>query len=158
MPIHKASHVVVPPGKGNVSKIISICACAARYSLLGNDFLSVTLSKKIDQYDSWTQPLQAAVQLILAFPDGEKPTVGSLISFIKTKPFKIQTQSIKLSDKLSRGGDCSVKPLQLAEKSDVDIPKVKELLKSTLLQLLDTIGISWEESIEGQKSLDSWFS
>ncbi len=120
--------------------------------------ISVTLSKKIDQYDSWTQPLQAAVQLILAYPEGEKPTVGSLISFIKTKPFKIQTQSIKLSDKLSRGGECSVKPLQLAEKSDVDIPKVKELLKSTLLQLLDTIGISWEESIEGQKSLDSWFS
>jgi DNA polymerase I len=119
--------------------------------------ISVTLSKKIDQYDSWTQPLQAAVQLILSFPDGEIPTVGSLISFIKTKPFKIETQSIKLSDKLKRSGECSVKPIQLAEKSDVDIPKVKELLKSTLIQLLDTIGISWEESIEGQKSLDSWF-
>jgi len=120
--------------------------------------ITVTLSKKIDQYDSWTQPLQAAVQLIQSFPDGEKPTVGSLISFIKTKPFKIETQSIKLSDRIKRSGECSVKPIQLAEKSDVDIPKVKELLKSTLLQLLDTIGISWEESIEGQKSLDSWFS
>jgi len=120
--------------------------------------ISVTLSKKIEQYDSWTQPLQAAVQLMLAFPDGEKPTVGSLISFIKTKPFKIQAQSIKLSDQISKSKECSVKPIQLAEKSDVDIPKVKELLKSTLIQLLDTIGISWVESIEGQKSLDSWFS
>ncbi|MCE7746777.1 MAG: hypothetical protein GPJ51_00140 [Candidatus Heimdallarchaeota archaeon] len=119
--------------------------------------IRVTLSKKIEQYDSWTQPLQAAIQLMLAFPDGEKPTVGTLISFIKTKPFKIQAQSIKLSDKISRSKECSVKPIQLAEKSDVDIPKVKELLKSTLIQLLDAIGISWEESIEGQKSLDSWF-
>ena len=119
--------------------------------------ISVTLSKKIEQYDSWTQPLQAAIQLIINFPDGEKPTVGSLISFIKTKPFKIPAHSIKLSDKITGSNECSVKPLQLAAKTDVDIPKVKELLKSTLIQLLDTIGISWDESIEGQKSLDNWF-
>ena len=120
--------------------------------------IKVTLSKKLNKYDSWTQPLQAAVQLILAFPDREKPTEGNLISFIKTKPFKVQTQSVQLSDKISGSNECSVKPIQLAKKTDVDIPKVKELLKSTLIQLLDTIGISWEESIEGQKSLDSWFS
>ncbi|MHA1407233.1 MAG: DNA polymerase domain-containing protein, partial [Candidatus Heimdallarchaeaceae archaeon] len=119
--------------------------------------VTVTLSKKLEQYDSWTQPLQAAIQLIEAFPDREKPTAGSVISFIKTKPFKIRTQSIQLSDKISGSNECSVKPLELATKSDVDIPKVKEMIKSTLIQLLDTIGISWNESIEGQKSLDSWF-
>jgi len=119
--------------------------------------ISVTLSKKLDHYDSWTQPLQAAIQLIQAFPDGEIPTIGSLISFIKTKPFKIQTHDIQLSDKISGSNECSVKPIQLAQITDVDIPKVKELLKSTLVQLLDTIGISWTESIEGQKSLDNWF-
>lgn len=119
--------------------------------------ISVTLSKKITQYDSWTQPLQAAIQLIIHFPDGEKPTVGSFISFIKTKPFKLPSYSIKLSDKITGSNECSVKPLQLAKKIDVDIPKVKELLKSTLIQLLDTLGISWDESIEGQKSLDNWF-
>ena len=119
--------------------------------------ISVTLSKKLNQYDSWTQPLQAAIQLIQAFPEGEIPTVGSLISFIKTKPFRIQTDRIQLSDKISGSNECSVKPTRLAQKTDVDIPKVKELLKSTLVQLLDTIGISWTESIEGQKSLDNWF-
>ncbi len=118
--------------------------------------ITVTLSKKIDQYESWTQPLQAAIQLIINSPDGEKPTIGSFISFIKTKPFRI-SHSIKLSDKITGSSECSVKPLQLAKKTDVDIPKVKELLKSTLIQLLDTIGISWDESIEGQKSLDNWF-
>ncbi|MHA2357692.1 MAG: DNA polymerase domain-containing protein, partial [Candidatus Heimdallarchaeaceae archaeon] len=120
--------------------------------------ISVTLSKKLDQYDSWTQPLQAAIQLIIEFPEGEIPTVGSQISFIKTKSFKIKSHNIQLSDKISGSHDCSVKPIQLAQKTDVDIPKVKELIKSTLIQLLDTIGISWDESIEGQKSLDSWFS
>ncbi|MBY9000944.1 MAG: ribonuclease H-like domain-containing protein [Candidatus Heimdallarchaeota archaeon] len=119
--------------------------------------ITVTLSKKLEQYDSWTQPLQAAIQLITAFPEGEKPSVGSFVSFIKTKPFKIQANDTKLSDKISKSYECSVKPLQLATKTDVDIPKVKELLKSTLVQLLDTIGISWDESIEGQKSLDNWF-
>ena len=119
--------------------------------------ISVTLSKKLAQYDSWTQPLQTAVQLIISFPEGEKPSVGSVVSFIKTKPFKIQTNEVKLSDKISKSTECSVKPLQLAKKTDVDIPKIKELLKTTLVQLLDTIGISWDESIEGQKSLDNWF-
>ena len=120
--------------------------------------IRVTLSKRLNKYDSWTQPLQAAVQLMLAFPEGEKPTEGSLISFVKTKPFKVQANSIQLSDKISKSNECSVKPIQLASVNDVDIPKVKELLKSTLIQLLDTIGISWSESIEGQKSLDNWFS
>ncbi|MHA1344798.1 MAG: DNA polymerase domain-containing protein [Candidatus Heimdallarchaeaceae archaeon] len=119
--------------------------------------ISVTLSKKLEQYDSWTQPLQTAVQLIIAFPEGERPSVGSVVSFIKTKPFKIQANDVRLSDKISKGGECSVKPLQLSKITDVDIPKIKELLKSTLVQLLDTIGISWDESIEGQKSLDNWF-
>ncbi len=119
--------------------------------------ISVTLSKKINQYDSWTQPLQAAIQLIEKFPEREKPTIGSLISFVKTKPFKISSHSVKLSDKITGSYECSVKPIELAKKTDVDIAKVKELLKSTLIQLLDTIGISWTESIEGQKSLDNWF-
>ena len=119
--------------------------------------ISVTLSKKLTQYDSWTQPLQTAVQLIIAFPEGEKPSVGSVVSFIKTRPFKIQANEVKLSDKISKSRECSVKPLQLAKITDVDIPKIKELLKTTLVQLLDTIGISWDESIEGQKSLDNWF-
>jgi len=119
--------------------------------------ISVTLSKRLEQYDSWTQPLQAAIQLIQAYPEGEKPNIGSVISFIKTKPFKIQNLPIQLSDKIVGSNECSVKPIQLASKTDVDISKVKELLKSTLIQLIDTIGISWEESIEGQKSLDVWF-
>ncbi|MFW9851506.1 MAG: DNA polymerase domain-containing protein, partial [Candidatus Thorarchaeota archaeon] len=119
--------------------------------------ISVTLSKRLEQYDSWTQPLQAAIQLMQAYPEGEKPNIGSVISFIKTKSFKIQNLPIQLSDKITGSNECSVKPIQLATKADVDIPKVKELLKSTLIQLIDTIGISWEESIEGQKSLDTWF-
>ncbi len=119
--------------------------------------VTVTLSKKLKQYDSWTQPLQTAVQLIIAFPEGEKPSVGSIVSFIKTKPFKIQSNAVKLSDKISKSSECSVKPLRLAKKTDVDIPKIKELLKTTLVQLFDTIGISWDESVEGQKSLDNWF-
>ncbi len=124
---------------------------------LGDLAISVTLSKRLEQYDSWTQPLQAAIQLMQAYPEGEKPNIGSVISFIKTKSFKIQNFPIQLSDKIIGSNECSVKPIQLAAKTDVDIPKVKELLKSTLIQLIDTIGISWEESIEGQKSLDTWF-
>ncbi len=119
--------------------------------------ITVTLSKKLEQYDSWTQPLQTAIQLIVAFPEGERPSVGSFVSFIKTKPFKIQANDVKLSDKINKSSECSVKPLQLAKKIDVDIPKIKELLKTTLVQLFDTIGISWDESVEGQKSLDNWF-
>ncbi|MHA1687383.1 MAG: DNA-directed DNA polymerase I [Candidatus Heimdallarchaeaceae archaeon] len=118
--------------------------------------ISMTLSKKLSQYDSWTQPLQAAIQLMQAFPNKEPPTVGSTISFVKTKPFKIQIPRNTVSEKVAGSTECSVKPIELATTADVDIQKIKELIESTFMQLLDTIGISWND-IQGQTSLTSWF-
>ncbi len=117
--------------------------------------ISVTLSKKLKEYDSWTQPLQAAIQLIIA-KKGENPSVGSSITFVKTKPFKIVVPKNILSDKISKSGECSVKPIELTEKTDVDGSKMKEIIKSTFVQLLDTIGIPWNE-VQGIKALDKWF-
>ncbi len=119
--------------------------------------ISVTLSKKLNEYDSWTQPLQAAVQLIIDENITKKPTVGSTITYIKTRPFKINPPNQILSDKLSGSNECSVKPIELARKRDVDIDKMKELVQSTFVQLLDTIGISWNE-VQGISALDTYFN
>ncbi|UJG39755.1 MAG: ribonuclease H-like domain-containing protein [Candidatus Heimdallarchaeum aukensis] len=118
--------------------------------------ISVTLSKRLKDYESWTQPLQAAIQLLIKNPNSDI-AVGSTITFVKTKPFKIKVPSGLLNDKISLSDECSVKPIELATKSDVDVKKMKELVQSTFGQLLDTLGISWKE-VEGIKSLDTFFS
>ncbi len=143
------------------SKIIKMTrelnqAIAKREFELEDLAIKITLSKKLKEYDSWTQPLQAALQLILAYPHRENPSVGSVITYIKTKPFKINAPIEHISDKISRSDEVSVKPLELASKEDIDIPKVKELVKSTFIQLLEAIEITWNE-VTGQKSLDKWF-
>jgi len=118
--------------------------------------ISVTLSKRLKDYESWTQPLQAAIQLLIKNPNSDI-AVGSTITFVKTKPFKIKVPPGLLNDKISLSDECSVKPIELATKSDVDVKKMKELVQSTFGQLLDTLGISWKE-VEGIKSLDTFFS
>jgi len=119
--------------------------------------ISVTLSKRLREYDSWTQPLQAAIQLIIENKNPEEITAGSNITFVKTKPFKINVPRELINDRISRSDECSVKPIELARKIDVDTDKMKELVQSTFVQLLDTIGIPWNE-VEGIKSLDNFFS
>ncbi len=118
--------------------------------------ISVTLSKRLKEYESWTQPLQAAIQLIQNNPNLEI-SPGQNITFIKTKPFKIQIAHNLINDKLNINAESSVKPIELAKKEDVDITKMKELVQSTFVQLLDTIGISWNE-VKGIKSLDTFFN
>ncbi|MHA1303468.1 MAG: DNA polymerase domain-containing protein [Candidatus Heimdallarchaeaceae archaeon] len=117
--------------------------------------ISVTLSKRLKEYESWTQPLQAAVQILIDNPN-EEISSGHSITFVKTKPFKIKVPSNLINDKISSSDECSVKPIQLAQKTDIDVNKMKELVQSTFIQLFDTIGIAWNE-VEGIKSLDNFF-
>lgn len=63
---------------------------------------------------------------------------GEVISLIKTK------------------GSNGAKALELAKLQDIDITKYRELLKSALEQVLDALGISYEE-ISGIKKMDAFF-
>lgn len=63
---------------------------------------------------------------------------GSFISYVKTRT----------SEK--------VKPLSMASLPELDISKYKEMLQSTFEQVLDALGIDYEE-VKGVKKLSSFF-
>ena len=63
---------------------------------------------------------------------------GETITFIKSK------------------GPVGAKTLELAKLQDIDTRKYKELLTSALEQVLDALGITFDE-IRGIKKIDSFF-
>jgi DNA polymerase I len=54
-------------------------------------------------------------------------------------------------------GEQGVKPVQLAKIDDIDIQKYMEYLRSTFEQVLDSLGIEFEDLV-GVKKLESFFS
>ena len=53
-------------------------------------------------------------------------------------------------------GSNGAKVFELADLKDVDIKKYQELLKSALEQVLDALGISYDE-VKGIRKMDSFF-
>jgi len=53
-------------------------------------------------------------------------------------------------------GNVGAKAIQLTKLQDIDTKKYQELLKSALEQLLDALGISYDE-IKGIKKMDAFF-
>jgi DNA polymerase I len=54
-------------------------------------------------------------------------------------------------------GEQGVKPVQLAKIDDIDIQKYMDYLRSTFEQVLDSLGIEFEDLV-GVKKLESFFS
>ena len=97
----------------------------------------VQLNKNLNQYVK-TTPQHVKAARILKEKTGAELGNGDLISFVKTK---------------DKGG---VKPVELAEINDIDIDKYLAQMDSTLTQVLDPIGISFDKII-GIRSLDDFF-
>jgi len=68
----------------------------------------------------------------------QKYRKGDVVRFVKTK------------------GSVGARVIELAKLQDIDTNKYKELLKSALEQVLDALGISYEE-IKGIKKMDAFF-
>lgn len=97
--------------------------------------IRVTLSKPLNEYTKTTpQHVKAARQLARL---GKRVEVGDIISFVKTR---------------DREG---VKPVQLARIDEVDTEKYVEHMRTALEQVLEALGISFDEII-GRRSLDSF--
>ncbi len=104
--------------------------------------ITVSMKKKMDSYTkTMPQHIRAAKMLQESqkqqgiIPDLER---GDSISFVKTR---------------TKDG---VKPTEMARLEDLDIKKYKEMLKSTLEQVLDALDISFDE-VMGVKKIDSFF-
>jgi len=98
---------------------------------------SVMMGRDTGSYKKTTpQHVKAAKQLE---GTGVEVKSGELIAFVKVI------------------GEQGVKPVQLAKIDDIDIQKYMEYLRSTFEQVLDALGIEFEDLV-GVKKLESFFS
>ena len=104
--------------------------------------VTVQMKKKMDSYTkTMPQHVRAAKMLQEANAQagtGSDMERGDTISFVKTR---------------TKDG---VKPTEFARLEDLDIPKYKEMLKSSLDQILDALDISFDE-VMGVKKIDGFF-
>ncbi|HUT81500.1 MAG TPA: DNA-directed DNA polymerase I [Candidatus Bathyarchaeia archaeon] len=97
----------------------------------------VQLNKNLDQYVK-TTPQHVKAARFLKDKTGRMLGSGDLISFVKTT------------------GAESVMPVELAAIDDLDVDKYLSQMDSTLTQILDPIGVSFDKII-GIRSLDDFF-
>ena len=106
-----------------------------KYSLDDLAF-NMMIGKSVGGYTKTTpQHVKAAQQLK---DKGDEIKAGDLVSFVK-----VNTSS-------------GVKPVQLANMYEIDIEKYTEYIRSTFEQVLDAVGLDYEE-LTGAKKLESFF-
>ena len=89
---------------------------------IGDVAFRMMLGKDVEGYDTNPQHVKAARMLQ---ETGVELKEGDLISYVVTKD--------------------GVKPVQIASKKDVDIPKYEEYLEATFEQILDALDMSFDE-------------
>ncbi len=99
--------------------------------------INIGLQKDLKNYTK-VVPQHVRAALELQKVTGKEFQKGETISFIKSK------------------GNVGAKALELAKLQDIDPKKYKELLISALEQVLDALGITYEE-IKGIKKMDAFF-
>jgi len=104
---------------------------------LDDYIISLELQRPLDKYVK-TTPQHVKAARILKNVTKRELQVGDIVSFVKTRD----------SD--------GVKPLELVKLEDIDGKAYRNLLKTAVEQLLDALGISYEE-IKGIKKMDSFF-
>jgi DNA polymerase I len=99
--------------------------------------INIAMKKRIKDYEK-VKPQHVVAAIELKKATGREYQKGELIRFIKAK---------------SAAG---VKAIELAKLQDIDTKKYRDLLQSALEQVLDALGISFEE-IKGIKKMDAFF-
>ncbi len=99
--------------------------------------INIGMQKKLDSYKK-TIPQHVRAALDLKKTTGKEYQKGDIISIIKTK------------------GLIGARVIELVKLQDIDVKKYKQLLQSALEQVLDALGITFEE-IKGIKKLDAFF-
>ncbi len=124
--------------KAKITDIVKECYLRLRNREFSVEDLafSVMMGRDTGRYTKTTpQHVKAAKQLE---DRGYEVKSGELIAFVKVV------------------GDQGVKPVQLARIDEVDIQKYLEYLRSTFDQVLDSLGVEFEDLI-GVKKLESFF-
>jgi len=129
----------IETAKVKLTEVVKDCYVKLRNKQYTLDELafSMMMSRMPEHYTKTTpQHVKAARQLQQA---GTEMKPGDVVSFVKVR------------------GEPGVKPVQLAKLEEVDIEKYIEYIRGTFEQVLDALGVEWED-LAGIKKLDSFFS
>ena len=125
--------------KARITDIVKECYLKLRNKEFSLEELafSMMMSRTPEKYTKTTpQHVKAARQLEQA---GTEMKPGDIVSFVKVR------------------GEAGVKPVQLARIEEVDIEKYIEYIRGTFEQVLDSLGVEWED-LAGVKKLETFFS
>ena len=129
----------IDTAKAKITEIVKKCYGKLRnreYTLHELAF-SMMMSRTPEHYTKTTpQHVKAARQLQQA---GSEMKPGDIISFVKVR------------------GEPGVKPVQLARLDEVDTEKYIEYIRGTFEQVLDSLGVEFDD-LAGVKKLESFFS
>lgn len=128
----------IEAAKARITEIVKDCYVKLRNKEYTLDELafSMMMSRTPENYRKTTpQHVKAARQLQQA---GTEMKPGDIISFVKVR------------------GEAGVKPVQLARLEEVDSEKYIEYIRGTFEQVLDALGVEWED-LAGIKKLESFF-
>jgi DNA polymerase I len=129
----------IEAAKAKLTDVVKECYIKLRNKQYTLDELafSMMMSRTPENYTKTTpQHVKAARQLQQA---GTEMRPGDIVSFVKVR------------------GEPGVKPVQLARLEEVDSEKYIEYIRGTFEQVLDALGVEWED-LAGVKKLESFFS
>ena len=129
----------IEAAKAKLTDVVKDCYAKLRNRQFSLDELafSMMMSRMPENYTKTTpQHVKAARQLQQA---GTEMKPGDIVSFVKVR------------------GEPGVKPVQLARLEEVDSEKYIEYIRGTFEQVLDALGLEWED-LAGVKKLESFFA
>jgi DNA polymerase I len=121
--------------------------------------IRMTLSRRLREYETWTQSIQAIAQLIESGDiDSSTITIGDVVEFVKvSSPIRVMIPKNSGLAFPPEERSASVIPIQLVNpEKDLDGKPIIDVAESTFSQLLNSLDMSWD-SIMGVQSLDEFF-
>ncbi len=115
--------------------------------------INIGLQKNLKNY---TKVIPQHVRAANAFINTEISKLGNKASNAEILAIKKTYQKGDAVKFIKSKGPLGAKVIEMAKLQDIDTKKYKELLKSALEQVLDALGISFEEII-GIKKMDAFF-
>ena len=129
----------IETAKAKIIEIVKECYVKLRtkqYSLADLAF-SMMMSRTPENYTKTTPQHVKAARLLQQA--GTEMKSGDIVSFVKVH------------------GELGVKPVQLARPDEIDIEKYVEYIRGTFEQVLDALGVEFED-LAGVKKLESFFT
>jgi DNA polymerase I len=115
--------------------------------------INIGLKKKLNNY---VKVVPQHVKAVNAFIRTEIDKLGKNPSKSEINAIKKKYQKGDAIKFIKSKGPIGAKVIEMAKLQDIDAKKYRELLKSALEQVLDALGISFEE-VQGIKKMDAFF-